>query len=294
MFAVNLIAFAARRVPHFAIGRLYGAAALGLYTVGSEIAHLPATEMIAPMSRAIFPGYARMASDPPQLRQNFLDIISALWIFAFPACFGVAAVAEPLVHTLLGSGWDGAVIVVQVLAVSGAGHAMTSNHFAAWLALGKTRVTALVEAFHLAVLIALMATFARSLGIVGIAYAELGAMVASITLECVLLCRAMGFSLLTYLSALWRPLGAATIMAIAVNFLLEEFPWRGLLQTAPIQLALAGVAGILIYFSLLAIAWLAAGRPRGAEIIALERVVELVQHGRRIHGRFGSRSVETD
>ena len=66
------------RISHFIIGRAHGPGALGLYTVGSEIAYLPATDLIAPINRAVFPGYARMAADRNTLGEGFTSVMSVI------------------------------------------------------------------------------------------------------------------------------------------------------------------------------------------------------------------------
>jgi lipopolysaccharide exporter len=280
IFVVNLLGFASNRSSHFIVGRLHGSVALGLYTVGSEIAFLPVTDLIAPINRAVFPGYARTAGNPESLRQNFQDVIGLLAILALPASFGVAAVAEPLVNTMLGDKWAEAVILVQILALTGAFHAATSNHYSAWLALGRTGVVAFIGAVHVAFLLPLMLVLSQVLGVVGIAYAELSATVGSIIVECVMLCRALRLPMRSYLAGLWRPVIAATVMVFVVTVVRYELT-RGSPTGSLIQLAVAVPIGAAVYASILILLWIAAGRPRSAEALIIERGVQAVVGLRR-------------
>ena len=59
LLLTNILLGTLHNIPLFFIGRVHGPRALGLYTVGHEIAFLPATELIAPINRAVPPGYAR-------------------------------------------------------------------------------------------------------------------------------------------------------------------------------------------------------------------------------------------
>ena len=272
IFVVNLLAFASHRSSHFIVGRLHGSMALGLYTVGSEIAFLPATDLIAPINRAVFPGYARSTGNPEALRQNFLDVMGLLAILALPASFGVAAVAEPLVNTMLGEKWSEAVILVQILAITGAIHAATSNHYSAWLALGRTGVVAFVGAVHVALLFPLMLVFSQVLGVVGIAYAELSATVGSIIVECMLLSRVLRLPMRSYLAGLWRPVVAATFMVFVVTVVRHELS-GGSPTGSLMQLAVAVPIGLAVYTSTLLLLWMVVGRPRGAEALIIERGV---------------------
>ncbi len=275
IFVVGLASFASQRSSHFVVGRQLGPAALGLYTVGSEIALLPVTDLMAPINRAVFPGFARMTSDPALMRQSFVDILGVIWVFALPASFGIAAVAHPLVLTLLGSKWEDAVIVVQVLALAGAMHAATSNHYSAWLALGKTRITALMEALHFAILLPLLLVLSRTLGLAGVVYAEFFATTASVLVECVLISRALALSPSAYLRGLWRPLIAASTMAAGVTLLLSQLNTDPLTAKPLLQLGIAVPAGVAVYASALTILWLLSGRPRGAESLMLQRLSQV-------------------
>lgn len=273
IFVVNVLAFVGSRGSHFIVGRLHGSAALGLYTVASEIALLPATDLVAPINRAVFPGYARTTRDPESLRQNFRQVIGLLGLLSLPASLGVVTVAEPLVSTMLGDKWAEAVIFVQILALTGAFHAATSNHYSVWLALGRTGVVAAVGAVHVALLLPLMFTLSHFLGVVGIAYAELTAMVGAIILECFMLTRALSLPISSYLAGLWRPAIASMIMALAVLLARHELlagpPAVGSLG----QLLIAVPVGVLTYAGALLVLWVLAGRPAGAESLLLERAV---------------------
>ena len=59
----NIASVVLSKVPHFFVGRAFGAQTLGAYTVGSEIAQLAHTELVAPINRAMFPGYSRLVID---------------------------------------------------------------------------------------------------------------------------------------------------------------------------------------------------------------------------------------
>ena len=136
----NILIATLAEIPLFLIGRIHGPRALGLFTVGAEIAFLPATELVAPINRAVLPGYARMATNPETLRDGFVDIISVILIVALPASFGLAAIAEPLVKVVLGAKWLDAIPVIETLAFCGALVAMQSNNYSAYIALGQQRV----------------------------------------------------------------------------------------------------------------------------------------------------------
>src|SRR6185312_2958390 len=85
IFAQNLLTFLKDRSADFVIGRLAGAHALGVFNVSTDIANMPGTELVAPINRALLPGYALLAHDRTALRNEYLLVMSLLGSVAIPA-----------------------------------------------------------------------------------------------------------------------------------------------------------------------------------------------------------------
>ncbi len=277
LFVNNILSVILARTSHFIIGRAHGPEALGLYTVGTEIAYLPATELIAPINRAVLPGYSRMAPDPHTLGQGFTSVMSVILAVALPASVGVAVIAEPLVKLLLGDNWLGAVPLIRILAFCGVIYAMMSNNLTAYFAIGKPHLPPFVLAVRLAVLLPLLVILGRPFGVEGVAYAELIASVASLAVSYPVLFRTLKVSSRSYLASLWRPLIAAAVMGFAVHALLGALAAGPGAFGAALQLSTGTACGVVVYFVALWGLWVASGKPHGAEAYLLE-------HASRIHG----------
>jgi len=271
LFVNNLLNFAAARLSHFVVGRIHGASALGLYTVGWEIAYLPTTEFVAPINRATFPGYSRMATDLVELRRGFVDVAAVIAAFALPASVGLAVVSEPLVLVFLGGKWIGAVPIVQILALAGGISAVMSNTYSVYLALGRPSVLTVVKLGELAVLIPGMVILSRTHGVVGVAYAELIAISLVLILSLPLLCRALSLSIFAYFASIWRPIAAAAVMGTGVSILVELVSHAMPSLTPLLVLSVAVSAGVGLYVAVLILLWLLSGRPQGAETQLLAR-----------------------
>ena len=139
MLASNIIWVVQTKAPHFVVGRLLGANPLGFLTIATEIAQIPASDFVAPINRALFPGYARMTSDLAVLRIALLDVSGVVMLVVVPAGIGIAAIANPLVRTALGPVWMEAVPLIQVLALASIAAAAAANLSSAYLALGIPR-----------------------------------------------------------------------------------------------------------------------------------------------------------
>jgi O-antigen/teichoic acid export membrane protein len=268
LFLNNLLHYGSTRFSHFIIGRQSGARALGLYTLGSELAYLPQTELVAPINRALFPGFARLADDFSRLRSTFLSANAVIAVFVFPASVGLATIADPLVPVVLGANWRDAVPVLRILALAGGMAALMSNTYSAYLALGKPRVLTSILALEVGVLIAGLLALAGSRGVLGVAVAELLAVTAGTLCSVGLLLHTLNLRIGQLAANLWRPAVAAAAMGALV---LLARRWLGQVVPIPgvLDLLLLVAIGASTYLGLLLALWCLAGRPDGAESLLL-------------------------
>jgi lipopolysaccharide exporter len=271
MLATNVVSVLQLRIPHIVVGRLLGAPSLGVLTVASEIAQIPSSDLIAPINRAVFPGYSRMAQDPVLLRSAFLDVVAMVMLIAVPAAVGIAAVAEPLVRTMLGEKWMEAVPVIQVLAIASAAAAATSNNGSAYMAIGKPRLLTFILTVRLMLLVPLAVVLTQALGLIGAAFAELATSVLIMGISLPLLFNRLQLSYRGYFSRIWRPILASGVMAYGVHWVTRALPFENVQQSA-LTLAAGVGTGVVLYPVVLVALWMACGRPDGAEAILYRRI----------------------
>lgn len=271
MLATNLLGAAVSRLPHFVLGRTYGAQALGAYTVGAEFAQIPHSELAAPINRALFPGFSRLADRPDEFRRACVAATAAMMLIVLPASVGIAAVAEPLVRVLLGERWGAAVPVIQVLAISGALSAIVSNNTSAYLAIGRPHLVTAIVLIRLLVMVPVLYVAAGRGEFIAIAYAEMIAVVVSLLFSYPVLLRQLKLSPLDYLAALWRPLCASIVMGLTVHAVIVWIGTDGSALGALNQLAAGVPLGIVLYVSLVFGLWVSSGRPESAELLIARR-----------------------
>ena len=115
-----------------------------LAPVAQEIARVPANEISAPVHRAVFPGYAKLAADREDLRHAYLRVASLLVLIVVPAGTGLALLAEPAVTLLLGSAWTAAVPLVELLAFNAILNVLLGSGHYVNLAVGMARSTSAI------------------------------------------------------------------------------------------------------------------------------------------------------
>ena len=258
-WGVGLAMLLRDRADSVLIGRLLGPEAVGLYAVGAEIAALPTTELVEPLARAAFSGFAAERRAGVSPGPGYLRLIASMALLTVPAGVGLALVAGPLVAVAFGPGWAAAVPVVRILGV--AGTAMVFGGLAAHLLSAHGILVPLLRAVlaGLALRVALLAALLMPFGLPGGAASAGLAIAMEQGATMWLACRRFGVRLRDVLAAIWRCLAATAAMAAVLG--ISGLGWEGGMLSL---LAGAGV-GAAVYAAALAALWLLAGRPAGAE-----------------------------
>lgn len=243
------------------IGRLMNTTFVGFYSVGAEIAALPTTELVEPLGRAAFSGFAVGRQENADPGETLLRLIGSAALLTLPAGVGLSLVAAPLVALAFGPGWEPAVPVLRILSLSFTimvfGH-LSLHLLSAHALLGRlVGITLAGAAVRVVLLLALIPHF-------GLAGAATGAAVA-VVLEQVLtiataLCR-FHVGIGRVMRPVWRPVLAVSVMAAALAG--SGVGWSDDSGVAALAEAVAG--GGAVYVLTLLASWVLAGRPVGAE-----------------------------
>jgi O-antigen/teichoic acid export membrane protein len=124
---ISRIAWYAYENADFGVaGRVLGKAPLGNYTVAWNISSAP-LEKIANLVTGVTPAYfSAVQTDRSELRRYLLRLTEVLSFVTFPACIGLAMVADFLVLGLLGAKWSGVVAPLRLLGLFVAVRSLTT------------------------------------------------------------------------------------------------------------------------------------------------------------------------
>lgn len=269
----NVLIFLNNRGTDFVIGKFSGARSLGLYSIAYELANLPTTELVFPISRAVFPGYSRLAGDIAELRRAFVQVIGLVALFTLPAGALIGLVAEPMVQLLLGPKWIDAVPLIHVLAVFGMVRSLHGPTGSIYLALGKPRRVAALQCVQLVIAIGLMLVLVPKFASLGAAWSILVGATAAMALNYFMVCGELNLRFHDLVAALWRPIsGALTMTGVLMIVPSQSLAGAGLISTA-IGLLWMCLLGASTYAVSVGLFWAGAGRPQGPEsqVLALVR-----------------------
>jgi O-antigen/teichoic acid export membrane protein len=248
-------------------GRALTAGELGYYTTALFLAQLFVNKVVPPLNEVAFSAYARIQDDPAAVANGFLASVRVVMLLAIPFCFGLAAVSEPAIATMLGPKWLPSAPIVTLLALAMPFMTLHVMFAPATNAIGRPGIatrSAILGALIMpaAFLIGVLADEAR-----GIALAWLLGypLLTVLTARWALL--AIGVTMRQVLAALWPPLLAGSVMLGAVSAV--DVVADGLSQ--PQRLALLTMLGGLTYGLVLI-------------LFASERLREVLDYMRRRRG----------
>ncbi len=272
LFLTNLLQFVSLRAGDFIVGKLRGPYELGLFTMANELGSVPATEVVAPINRAAFPGYSRLASERARLIEVYLRVMGLIALVALPVGVGIALTAEIFVPLLLGPKWVGAIAMLQLLALAGAVLGLWSNTGYVFLALGQPRRVAMIESFRAITIVILLIGFLTMNVENGIGWAMLVAALAYATLILYLSHTDLEIRWQKAVAALWRPiLGCACLYVTVISVQTLLAPPSTIVEQV-LVLILSIAAGAAVYAASVLGAWRLRGAPPVPEAYALELV----------------------
>jgi O-antigen/teichoic acid export membrane protein len=115
--AANLIFSIARASDTLLIGRVYGAAAVGLYTRGAALVFRPLEQFLLPVNAVFLPTLSRLQSHPARYRSTFLRLYEAMALVAC-LCGGLLmALSRPMTLVLLGAKWERVSIILAAFSL---------------------------------------------------------------------------------------------------------------------------------------------------------------------------------
>ena len=228
----------------FLIGRFLGTSALGVYAVAYNTMLVPASKLGGPLQRVFSPAFSRIQDQPERIAATWARVARLIAAISVPALGGLVVVAPDFVPLVLGSQWDAAVPVVQVLAWVGIIQAVQVINMDILLARGRART---MFRFALVVTTAHLIAFAVGLqwGVIGVATAYAISSTLVEPAQTVLAARALNVSPMVFVRAIAGVFQAVAGMCIAVlalrNFLVDAG------VGAEGRLVLCIMAGVLVY-----------------------------------------------
>lgn len=267
----NVCGLLKERLSDFVIGRMAGPAALGVYNISYEFAHLPTTEIGAPINRALLPGFAKL-SEPAAVQSAYMNAMGMLAIVAIPAAAGIMAVAQYFVPVVLGKKWVDGIPLMEILSISGAFLMFQASICSLLIAKGHPAVVARTNALFVALLIGFLSLLVTPFGSIGAAYAALATTSLTMPVYLHVLRKRVGVPIKAFVHSVIRPVLAAAGMVIVIYSIVPMYSIEMTSLHASMWLLVGVLSGVGSYAVFVLLIWIAIGRPYGPERMIVDIV----------------------
>ncbi len=254
------------RFDYLLVGKMLGTAALGYYTVGSNLAMTPTREATLPLTQTIYPGFASIRDNPWRLAAAYQRVQALVTAVALPAGIGVAVLADPLVRLVLGEKWTPVVFVIQALASVYALQTLGSLVQPLGMAKGETRLLFIRDTQMLLVRIPIMVAGLVLYGLPGVIMGRVFTGLLAALVNMILVRRLIGVTVRKQLSANMRALASVVVMAAGVWLASGHFPQTPNEVALALEVASLAALGALLYCGSSLLLWTLMKRPAGPEM----------------------------
>lgn len=243
----NLVNWTLLNADYLLLGRLVGAAQVGVYMIAFNVANWSTAVLGSVLNSVALPAIGRVRADRARLGAAVRSATELVAIVALPVGALSMALAAPLVHVLFGAKWDDAAPVLQVLALFGIIYAFSLLCANILVATGKTARLLVVQICWIATLVPAIAIGVHLGGLPGVAWAHV-ITVTTVAIPGYLLCvlKVTGLHGSAVLLSIARPAAGALVgggMAWIVGGLVSA-PW--------LSVALGGIVGAALYLAIVA------------------------------------------
>lgn len=216
VLASQFLWFLQTQADVFIVGRFYNAAELGLYSTALFLTQVFITKVVPPLNEVTFSAYSRIKDlDDGAVTQAFLRSIEMVMMIGLPVFAGFAVTAEPLVLTVLGEKWAGAIPFVALLAIAMPMKTLLALYAPASNAIGRPDIPTR-NAFAGAIILPVVFFLSLRWGLIGIAYGWIVAYALLTVVASRSTFPSLGVSVARVARVTWPSLVGSLVMAGAV------------------------------------------------------------------------------
>jgi PST family polysaccharide transporter len=237
----SLLMIAMLNIQYAVVGRVLGAAALGLYLQAFNLASWPVNVFSLVVRRVSLAAFARVQDDRAKRQDVLVRMTVLLAVPTLPVCALLGLLALPIVSTLYGAAWRGSAVALQFLVLLSVVRVAGELAYDFLVALGRSRATLWLQGGWLAALALALPVGAVTGGIQGVAVAQAAVALLLMLPAYTIAVARTGVSLRAAAASLARPaIGCALLTATVVLVRVCTAP-------SLLQLVLGGALGIAVY-----------------------------------------------
>ncbi len=224
------------------VGKLLGAAALGLYQMAYRLSNIVTTALTHVTSVVTFPAYAGSQGNRQELARLFRKTLGLVSLVTFPLFFAIQVFAPDAIRMLLGESWLPMVPALRILAVWGVGRSLSATVGPLFNGVGRPRVNTFIQLAKLIILAAGLYPLTVTAGLTGTALALAVASIIMDPFSVLLASRVVGLGWRDLAAELLPPLASSALLGVAAVLVRRQLGgFHGLVQlTAAFCIPAAG------------------------------------------------------
>lgn len=245
VFSSSMLNTLFQTIYSFVIGAFYSLASLGVYTQADKWSKMGTASISQVLTASFVPLLSKFQDNTEDFRRYVKKINRFTSFVLFPVMIGLAAIGEPLFHTMFGHKWDAAIILFQILVIRGVFVVLVSLYGNYMLAKGYGKRLFIIEVVKdSAIAVAIMATiFFKSIDI--LVWGQLWASLVTYVIIVVMVGRAIGYGVINMITDMMLYAFSAAVMWLTCS-LVEMIPLG-----APLRLLLMVIVGGMTYVGIM-------------------------------------------
>jgi len=241
LLVANVINVVFKNVYALVIAKLFTPEVTGLYYFANRITGMLSQQLAGVAQRASFPALSTLQDDDVSLRIKYQQLIQISLFVMAPVMIFLGVLAEPVFMIFFGDKWSGAVLYVQILALSGFLYPVHSLNINVLMVKGRSdlnlRLNLIKKFLHISLLIPAIA-----FGPTAIVASQLLGTVVSLLPNTYYTGKLIGYNAKMQFKDMFKPLMAGVISGVVV-FLCMDLP----IPNTIILLIISLLAGSVCY-----------------------------------------------
>lgn len=169
-----------QNIDNIVVGKLLGAAPLGLYQQAYRVSTFPVTQVGEVFNKVTLPVYVQIEGDRRRLRKAFTKTFLVILGLVIPFAFIIYFFSHPLILIFLGDKWLAAEPVLKILAIFGVLKSIVNSSYSLFLSLKEQNIVMYSELFGIIGISASIIPLVNRFGLVGAGYSTIVGALASL------------------------------------------------------------------------------------------------------------------
>ncbi len=178
----SILIFIGLYIDNICVGKLLGAATLGLYVLAYQISNVPATEITKIVSGVAFPAYSKIQDSPTGLQQAYFQTARLTTAISIPLAIVIIALAQDFTRIFLGEKWLPMVPAMQLLTFAGLLKSIISTGSPLFMGSGRPKYEFYTQLLRGIIIVLTIYPLTRYLGISGAAVSVILSMLGMLVL----------------------------------------------------------------------------------------------------------------